>query len=487
MTDSIFLGASGGTPLRLPLRLANRHGLVVGATGTGKSVTLRVLAEEFSQAGVPVFLADVKGDMAGMALAAADPAPMAERAAALGMADYRPAANPVVFWDVFGQAGHPMRATVSDMGPQLLARLLALNEVQSAVLTLAFRVADEQGLLLLDLEDLRALLVHLSQNAKLLSQQYGAISGASIAAIQRALLTLESEGGSEFFGEPALDLADLTATAADGRGLVNILVAEPLIRRPKLYAALLLWLLAELFERLPEIGDPDKPKLVLFLDEAHLLFDGTPKALVDQIEQVVRLIRSKGVGVYLITQSPLDIPEEVLGQLGNRVQHALRAFTPKDQKAVRTAAQTFRPNPDLDTAAAIQELAVGEALVSLLDPKGTPGMVQRGKIAPPRSRLGPLAAPERQAVLAASPMGRRYDQRIDRESAHERLAARAAAQAVAPAEAHAGRRAEPADPTGELVGAAAKSLARGLANSIGSSLGRSLVRGLLGSLSGSRR
>ncbi|HEY0675337.1 MAG TPA: helicase HerA-like domain-containing protein, partial [Immundisolibacter sp.] len=431
----IPIGAAGGAPVDLRAAMANRHGLIAGATGTGKTVTLQTLAEGFSRAGVPVFLADVKGDLAGLTQPAQPGERILARVAELGIADFAPRANPVVFWDLYGRAGHPVRATVSDMGPLLLASLLELNDTQTGVLYAAFKVADDQGLLLLDLQDLRSLLAWVADNAASLRARYGNLSGASVAAIQRQLLVLEADGAEQFFGEPALDLADLTRTDFSGQGVISVLDASALMSRPRLYATFLLWLLAELFERLPEVGDLDRPRLVFFFDEAHLLFDTAPKALLEKIEQVVRLIRSKGVGVYFVTQNPQDVPDAVLGQLGNRVQHALRAFTPRDRAAVRAAAQNFRANPGLDVETVLTELAVGEALVSVLDARGMPTPVERTLIRPPASRLGPLTAPERAEHLARSPLAGRYDTPVDRESAHELLAARAAAtvaEAVAP-------------------------------------------------------
>lgn len=478
-------------------RLANRHGLITGATGTGKTVTLQKLAESFAAIGVPVFMADVKGDLSGIAAAGTASPKLLQRLAAIGIGDYVPRANTVVFWDVFGAQGHPVRATISDMGPLLLARLLNLNDTQSGVLTLVFRIADDNGLLLLDLKDLRAMVQHVGENAKSFTTGYGNISPASIGAIQRNLLALEEQGGDVFFGEPMLDIGDLMQTDAEGRGVINVLAADKLYHSPKLYSTFLLWLLAELFEQLPEVGDPDQPKLVFFFDEAHLLFDDAPKALVDKIEQVVRLIRSKGVGVYFVTQNPLDIPETVLGQLGNRVQHALRAFTPRDQKAVKTAAETMRPNPAFDAAQAITELGVGEALVSFLDDKGRPQVTERAFVIAPDSRLGPLSEAERRALIAGSVIHGHYEQGVDRESAYERLRAQgeasaAAAQQAASREGGGGLNDILFGSTGPrggqrdgLLQIAAKTVTR----TIGSSIGRQIVRGLLGSLfgGGSRR
>jgi hypothetical protein len=483
--------AVGDHPVSLLPRLANRHGLIAGATGTGKTVTLQVLAERFSAIGVPVFMADVKGDLSGIAAPGSETPKLKERLAELKLTDHTYAGFPAVFWDVFGQQGHPVRATVSDMGPLLFARLLNLNETQEGVLALIFKIADDNGLLLLDLKDLRAMVQHVGNNAREFTTAYGNVSAASVGAIQRALLGLEEQGADKFFGEPALNLDDLIQTA-DGRGTINILAADKLMAAPKLYATFLLWLLSELFENLPEVGDRDKPKLVFFFDEAHLLFDDAPAALLDKIEQVVRLIRSKGVGVYFVSQNPLDIPEAVLGQLGNRVQHALRAYTPRDQKAVKTAADTFRANPKLKVAEVITELGTGEALVSLLDEKGSPTPVERAFILPPRSRIGPLTPAERAALIANSPLAGQYDASSDRESAYEMLkdrAAKTAAAAAAPA-------ATPAQQGGGLLGellgngrrqGVAEAAVKSAARAIGSQLGRQIVRGVLGSLLGGRR
>jgi DNA helicase HerA-like ATPase len=525
----IFIGAGeGGTPQELVLRRANRHGLIAGATGTGKTVTLQGLAEGFSAAGVPVFLADVKGDLAGIGMsgspAAKSHAAFAARAAEIGDAGWRYEAAPVQYWDVFGEAGHPIRATVSEMGPLLLARLLGLNDTQEGVLNIAFHVADEEGLLLLDLDDLQAMLAHCAARAGELSTQFGNVGRASVGAIQRQLLQLRSQGGEHFFGEPALDLADFLHIDESGRGVVNVLAADKLMASPRLYASFLLWLLSELFEALPEVGDPDKPVLVFFFDEAHLLFDDAPKALLDKVEQVVRLIRSKGVGVYFVTQNPIDIPEDVAGQLGNRIQHALRAFTPRDAKAVRAAAETFRPNPKVDVAAAITELKVGEALVSLLQDDGSPSPVERTLVRVPGSRVGPVTPDERRTLIDTDAVGDKYDEPLDRHSAEEMLAAKAQEAAAAreaeaeEAEARtyaarekdraraakeaertrlATRRAQatsPASRIAESAGrAAASSLGRQVANELGreilggrgrrsQSLGAKLVRGVLGGL-----
>ena len=434
MTDTasdIYLGL-GADGLRQTLLLgrANRHGLIAGATGTGKTVTLQGIAESFSAAGVPVFLADVKGDLSGIAMPGSPTFKHADkleaRAKELGITDYSYADNPVIFWDLYGEQGHPIRTTVSEMGPLLLSRLLDLNETQEGVLQIIFRYADENGLLLLDFEDLSALLAWANENAAELSGKYGNVTKPSVGSIQRQLLSFEAQGANHFFGEPALEINDFLKVDDQGRGLVNVLAADKLMRSPKLYATFLLWLLAELFESLPEVGDPEKPKLVFFFDEAHLLFDDAPKALQDTIEQVVRLIRSKGVGVFFVTQNPIDIPEEVAGQLGNRVQHALRAFTPRDQRAIKAAAETFRVNPKLDVEAVITELKVGEALVSTLDDDGAPTVVERTLIKPPRSRLGPVSEKERAIIQSISPLEGKYDTAVDRESAAEVLAAKAA-------------------------------------------------------------
>ncbi|WP_245398767.1 helicase HerA-like domain-containing protein [Oceaniglobus trochenteri] len=432
VAEQIFVGGGGegyGTPQGLLLKYANRHGLIAGATGTGKTVTLQILAEGFSAAGVPVFLSDVKGDLSGLARAGSEDFKLhgafSERAATIGFTDYAYRSFPVTFWDLFGKAGHPVRTTVAEMGPLLISRLLDLTEAQEGIVNICFRVADEESMALLDLKDLQALLVWAGENAKDLSLRYGNVSTASIGAIQRRLLVLENQGGAELFGEPALDLADVMAVDDEGRGRVNILAADRLMSSPRLYATFLLWLLSELFEELPEVGDPDKPKLVFFFDEAHLLFDDAPKALVDKVEQVARLIRSKGVGVYFITQNPADVPEDVLGQLGNRVQHALRAFTARDQSDLRKAAQTYRDNPAFSTEDAIREVGVGEAVTSFLERKGVPGMVERTLIRPPSSQLGPITDQQRGDVIAASPLRGKYETRLDRDSAFEILARRA--------------------------------------------------------------
>jgi hypothetical protein len=497
----IFIGAGGGKPQRLLLSRANRHGLIAGATGTGKTVTLQRLAEGFSAAGVPVFLADVKGDIAGMAMAGSATAKahdkVSARVAELGIEGFSYADNPAVFWDLFGEQGHPVRTTVSEMGPLLLARMLGLNETQEGVLSIAFRIADEEGLLLLNLDDLQALLANVASRAAELTAEYGNVTKPSVGAIQRQLLQLDAQGGGKFFGEPALQIADFLQLDEQGRGQVNILAADKLMASPKLYATFLLWLLSEMFEELPEVGDPDKPKLVFFFDEAHLLFEDAPEALQDKIEQVVRLIRSKGVGVYFVTQNPLDIPEAVAGQLGNRVQHALRAFTPKDAKAVKAAAETFRANPGVDVASAITELKVGEALVSLLQEDGSPSPVERAIIAPPRSRLGPLSAQERAVMVSTSPLAGKYDEDVDRESAEEVLKARAQQAAEAAARVKAQAEAEKAEAARAKAEAKAErerranpSLAEDMVRQVGRSMQRqvankvagTLLRGLLGGL-----
>jgi DNA helicase HerA-like ATPase len=474
MDEELPVAKGSETHAILP-RMANRHGLIAGATGTGKTVTLRVIAEKFSSIGVPVFMADVKGDLSGIAAPGQENPKIKERIAHLGLENFAFAAYPVTFWDLYGEGGHPVRTTVSDMGPLLLSRLLELNETQSGVLHIAFKVADDHGMLLLDLKDLRAMLQYAGENAAQLKTKYGNVSAASVGAIQRALLKLEGQDGERFFGEPALDLDDLMQTDGGGRGVINILAAEKLINAPQLYATFLLWLLSELFERLPEVGDPEKPKLAFFFDEAHLLFDDAPKVLLDKIEQVIRLIRSKGVGVYFVTQNPLDIPDAVLGQLGNRVQHALRAFTPRDQKAVKAAAQTFRQNPALEVASVISELGVGEALVSFLNDKGQPNVVDRALIYPPQSRLAPLSTDEREQVIKESAVAGHYEKALDRESAYEMLQKRApeVEQAQQPPSGW-------QDEAGKLLSALGTSAVR----AIGSQVGREITRGVLGSLFG---
>jgi len=498
--------AQGKEIVLLP-NMANRHGLITGATGTGKTVTLQKMAESFSAIGVPVFMADVKGDLSGIGAAGVASDKLLKRLESIGIKDFKPRANTAVFWDVFGEKGHPVRATISDMGPLLLARLLNLNETQSGVLTLVFKIADDNGLLLLDLKDLRAMIQFVGDNAKQFTTQYGNVSAASIGAIQRGLLTIEEQGGDKFFGEPMLDIADWMQTDGEGRGVVNVLAADKLYNYPKLYSTFLLWMLAELFERLPEVGDIEKPKLVFFFDEAHLLFNDAPAALLEKIEQMVRLIRSKGVGVYFVTQNPLDIPQSVLGQLGNRVQHALRAFTPRDQKAVKTAAETMRPNPAFNTADMITQLGVGEALISFLDEKGRPTEVEKSFVVAPCSRLGVLSDAERSAAVNRSTIYGHYEKTMDRESAYEKLQASvksvpAPEKPAAPA--GVGQAPEPkgggildgavgdllfgrtgprGGKTDGLVQASAKSLAR----TIGSSIGRQIVRGILGSLLGGKK
>lgn len=477
--------ARGSAPLGLLPGMANRHGLIAGATGTGKTVTLRVLAEQFSKIGVPVFLADVKGDLSGMAKPGGDNPKITARATELGLSGYSPRGFPVVFWDVFGQQGHPVRTTVSDMGPLLLSRILDLSDTQADVLAVIFRIADEQGLLLLDLKDLQAMVRYGGENAKDLRTRYGNISPATIGAIQRNLLTLEEQGGGVFFGEPSLDIGTLLRTDAEGHGIINILAADRLLQSPKLYSTFLLWLLSELYENLPEVGDPEKPRLVFFFDEAHLLFADAPRALREKVVLVVRLIRSKGVGVYFITQNPLDLPDDVLGQLGNRVQHALRAFTQKDQKAVRAAAETMRANPALDAKAVITELRTGEALVSFLDAKGIPGVTGRALIYPPESRLAPLSPDERNEIIRASPFYGRYEAVHDRISAYEILAERAKSSPPAEkkAESPPGRRERSSSsaPAGRGTDALAK-MAGSAARAAGSQIGREIIRGILGSM-----
>jgi len=488
--DKIFLGTST-QPEYIALKYGNRHGLVTGATGTGKTVTLQVMAEGFSAAGVPVFAADITGDLSGVAKMGKAQGWQTQRAEEIGFTDFKDDVFPVMFWDLFGKQGHPIRATISEMGALLLSHMLELNDTQEGVLNIAFKLADDEGLLLLDLKDLRALLVHVQERAKEISAHYGNVSTASIGAIQRALLVLEQQGADNFFGERALAIADLMRTDRDGRGFISVLAADDLMQSPRLYATFLLWLLSELFEELPEVGDIDRPKLVFFFDEAHLLFDDAPKALVDKVEQVVRLVRSKGVGVYFVTQNPVDIPESVLAQLGNRVQHALRAYTPREQKAVRVAAETFRPNPAFSTEAVITQLGIGEALVSVLEAKGVPSMVGRTMIRPPSAQVGPITPEERRAIVANSPVGGLYDVAIDRESAFETLSRKARdkqlaeeRQQVEERERKSAERTYQADrPTRRSsrqtpAEAAMNSLARTVANRLGSAL----VRGILGSL-----
>lgn len=499
MPDPLLIAKNAETELFLLPGLANRHGCITGATGTGKTVTLQVLAQAFSRLGTPVFLADVKGDLTGLAMPGAESAKLKERLTRLGLPEPVWGGCPTALWDVFGEQGVPVRATVSDMGPLLLGRMAALNDTQQGVLALVFKVADDEGQLLLDMKDLRAMLQNVAERAGELKLRYGNVSAASVGAIQRALLQLEAEGGDRFFGEPMLDVADLMRTTAQGQGVVNILAADKLMQSPRLYGVFLLWLLADLYERLPEVGDPAQPKLVFFFDEAHLLFQDAPAALLTKIEQVVRLVRSKGVGVYFVTQNPLDIPDTVLGQLGNRVQHALRAFTPRDQKAVRTAAQTMRPKPGLDIEAAITELGVGEALVSFLDAQGRPTPTERAWVLPPGSRIGPATDQERQALRRDMPLAAKYETAVDRESAYEKLTARAAAEA-APQDAPAGSAAPAAEGGGLLQGlndalfgstgprgGKRDGMVQSAAKSAVRQVTRDLVRGILGSLLGSRR
>jgi DNA helicase HerA-like ATPase len=518
-TNSVIVGKSTKYEV-LDLHFANRHGLVAGATGTGKTVSLQVLAEGLSKAGVSVFAADIKGDLSGIAAEGEMKDALVARARGMGL-NYQPDQYPVIFWDVFGEQGHPVRATISEMGPLLLARLLQLNDTQEGVLNIAFRVADEQGLALLDLKDLRAILGLIADHAAELQKTYGNVSPATVGTVQRQLLVLENQGANSFFGEPALDLADFLRTDRDGRGIINVLAADKLIANPRLYATFLLWLLSELFEKLPEVGDPEKPKLVFFFDEAHLLFNDAPKPLLEKIDQVVRLVRSKGVGVYLVTQNPLDVPETVLAQLGNRVQHALRAFTPRDQKSVRAAADTFRPNKNLDTAKAITELGKGEALVSFLEGNGVPSMVQRTMIRPPCARIGPVTPAERKAVIAKSPVKGKYDTPVDAESAYEILQKRMQNTAAAPAPGQQGQQDQDGQTggwlgqiggmigtifgtnvprgtrlstgqrmsrevarsvTNRVAGQIAADLGKSVGGSMGGTIGRAIVRGTLGGI-----
>jgi len=493
MDNELCLGGDGNLKVNLNARMANRHGLIAGATGTGKTVTLQVMAEAFSRIGVPVFMADVKGDLSGLAQPGKLNDKIQSRLEKIGLANFSGQPNPVLFWDIFHNNGHPVRTTISDIGPLILSNLLELNDTQTGVLYSTFDFADDNGFLLLDFKDLRAMLNWMAENSKSLPSEYGNISGSSIGAIQRKLLILEEQGAAHFFGEPAIKLDDLMITDFSGRGVISILdVTKLMTQSPRLYSTFLLWLLAELFEQLPEVGDTDKPKIVLFFDEAHMLFDRAPRALLDTVEQVVRLIRSKGVGVYFITQSPLDIPMDVLGQLGTRVQHALRAFTPRDKKAVKTVAETFRQNPSLDTETVITELGTGEALVSILDDKGSPTQVERILIRPPESRIGPLTQDERNAVIQRSPLKGRYDDKLDRESAYEKLKQHAEdmarleavekaeqeQQKKAAATTRPSRRSNRQTPTEAMITSAARS--------IGSQLGRRLIRGLMGSLLGGK-
>ncbi len=498
MPESLQI-AQSQTPLYLLSTMANRHGLVAGATGTGKTVTLQVMAESFSRIGVPVFAADIKGDLSGISQPGTDNPKIAARVKEMKLTDFSFSDCPVAFWDVFGEQGHPIRATVSEMGPLLFSRLLGLNDTQQGVLSLVFKIADDSQLLLLDLKDLQAMLRHVGDNAKEFQTQYGNISAASIGAIQRGLVALEQQGGDKFLGEPALNLDDLMQTDANGHGVVNILAADKLVNSPKLYATFLLWLLTELFEKLPETGDPEKPKLVFFFDEAHLLFTDLPKVIQDKVQQVVRLIRSKGVGIYFVTQNPIDVPDEVLGQLGNRVQHALRAFTPRDQKAVRAAATTFRANPKINIETTITELGVGEALVSFLDEKGTPNIVERAMVCPPRSKIGAITPEQRQQIIADSLVAGVYEKVVDRESAYELLQARAE-QAVteSPAGGKPAAQGMPSAPAAarpwyDIPGVTTRSgrsdslvetVAKTAVRTVGVAVGRQLVRGLMGSLMG---
>lgn len=481
--SGLLLG-KGDKQVFLNPRYANRHGLIAGATGTGKTISLQVLAENFSRIGVPVFLADIKGDLTGISAPAKPHPKIDERIEKIGIDDYQAEGCPSVLWDIFGEQGHPIRATISDMGPLLLSRLLELNDTQEGVLNIAFKFADDEGLLLLDLKDLRSMLQYMGDHRKEFQNDYGNISSASIGAIQRRLLVLEQQGAENFFGEPALELWDFMRTGAKGYGQVNILMADKLVNTPRLYATFLLWLLSELFEELPEVGDMDKPKLVFFFDEAHLLFNDAPKALVEKVEQVVKLIRSKGVGIYFITQNPLDIPEGVLGQLGNRIQHALRAYTPKEQKAVRAAASTFRQNPNFDTEKAIMELGVGEALVSVLEEKGTPSVVEKTLMCPPCSLMGPISEAEQADLVRTSPLAGRYDTMIDRDSAYENLQKRAEAAAKAAEEAKRLAEQEKAErrSSGSRRQGIGEAFIKSVARAIGSRVGRQIVRGILGSI-----
>ncbi|MCF6236966.1 MAG: DUF853 domain-containing protein [Gammaproteobacteria bacterium] len=483
MNNGILLGL-GEEKVFLDPAFANRHGLIAGATGTGKTITLQVLAEGFSRMGVPVFLSDIKGDLSGISQPGKPHKKIDERISKIGIEDFSFASSPVVFWDLFGKQGHPVRTTISEMGPTLLARLMNLNETQEGVLNIIFEFADDEGMLLLDLKDLRSTLKFIGDNAKSITTSYGNVSKASVGAIQRRLLVLEQEGADQFFGEPGLELSDLIKTNDEGLGYINILAADKLMHSPRLYATFLLWLLSELFEELPEVGDLEKPRFVFFFDEAHLLFKEAPKALVEKVEMVVRLIRSKGVGIYFITQSPLDIPESVLGQLGNRVQHALRAFTPRDQKAVRTVAQTMRANPNLDTQKVISELGVGEALISVLQKKGVPSIVQQTLIVPPMSQIGPISTSARQTVMDSSWLGGRYDKTIDRRSAYEHLQERTQKQIEA-AEAASELQKEmrvPAKKQGRKRQSIGEAFMKSAARAIGSRFGRQIVRGILGSI-----
>jgi DNA helicase HerA-like ATPase len=505
MAEPMLIAQQGKTEAHLLPALANRHGLVTGATGTGKTVTLQKLAESFSQIGVPVFLADIKGDLTGISQPGKLEGKLAAAIKERGLPEPQPLACPTTLWDVFGEQGHPVRATITDMGPLLIGRMLNLNETQAGVLQIVFKIADANGMLLLDLKDLRAMLQHVGDNAKQFTTEYGNISAASIGAIQRGLLQIEAQGGDRFFGEPMFNIADLLQTDAKGQGVVNILAADKLLNSPRLYATFLLWILSELFETLPEIGDPDQPKLVFFFDEAHLLFDEAPKVLVERIELVVRLVRSKGVGVYFVTQNPLDIPDSVLAQLGNRVQHALRAFTPRDQKAVKATAETMRPKPGLDIEAAITELAVGEALVSFLDAKGRPSLTERLYVIPPGSQIGIITPEQRKALMAGSVVAGVYEKTEDRESAYEKLKGRATEAALAGAAGSTGGAAGATTAGGGALGGLSdvlfgstgprggkhegmvESFAKSAIRTIGSSVGREIARGVLGSILGGKR
>ena len=489
MTDqnTVLIGKSDAIQM-LYLNRANRHGLIAGATGTGKTVTLQILAEGFSQSGVPIFAADIKGDLSGISQAIEHKPKLIERAAKTGVENYTPRGFPTIFWDIFGKQGHPVRTTVSEMGPLLLSRLLELNDTQEGVLNITFKLADDEGLLLLDFKDLRAMLNYVGEHSSKLTVEYGNVSKQSIGAIQRRLLVLEQQGAKNFFGEPALELKDLMRTTQEGLGFINLLAADELMQNPRLYSTFLLWLLSELFEELPEVGDPDKPKLVFFFDEAHLLFKDAPKALIQKVEQVVRLIRSKGVGVYFVTQNPIDVPDEVLGQLGNRVQHALRAYTPRDKKAVKAAATTFRENPQLDTQKVITQLGVGEALVSVLDPDGIPTIVQQTKIRPPESRMGPANLGERDDVFKSSPISGFYDKRIDRESAEENLkertekAAKEAREIDKEREYEAIKKKKTTSRKRKRRESTTQTVIKSATKVVTSRLGQSIIRGILGSI-----
>ncbi|KQP22935.1 helicase HerA-like C-terminal domain-containing protein [Pseudorhodoferax sp. Leaf267] len=504
MAEPLLIAKNTNTHCELLPGLANRHGLITGATGTGKTVSLQTLAEGFSRIGVPVFMADVKGDLTGISQPGGTNPKMAAILAERGIEPPAPLACPVQLWDVFGEQGHPVRATISDMGPLLLARMLNLNETQAGVLNLVFKIADDNGMLLLDLKDLRAMLQHVGENAKTFTTEYGNISAASVGAIQRGLLQIEGQGGDRFFGEPMLDINDFMQTNEVGQGVVNVLAADKLMNSPRLYATFLLWMLSELFEQLPEIGDPEKPKLVFFFDEAHLLFNEAPKVLVERIELVVRLVRSKGVGVYFVTQNPLDIPDTVLAQLGNRVQHALRAFTPRDQKAVKATASTMRPKPGLDIEAAITELAVGEALVSLLDPKGRPGITERVYMLPPGSQIGPITAAQRQVLLQNSLVAGVYEKTVDRESAYEKLKGRTEEAAAGAAQAQSKAATQQADGGGLMGGlnellfgstgprggkrdGLVQTMAKSTVRTMGTKVGNEILRGVLGGIFGGRK